>query len=122
MREELLRQLKKELEDRKKENTLYNEKVKKIRELQRDSKVNEYLQLTGLISPELKQLKISDEKLILSFYRQYLSEIKEGETNGIFVYMGTYQNSNEIDIIHGSHDLRVDYHSSDADYREYREI
>lgn len=36
--------------------------------------------------------------------------------------MGTYQNSHEIDIVHGGNDIRVNYDSKKADYRIYQEI
>lgn len=122
MKEEMLKQMKEDLMLKKEENNCYNERVKMIKNLEKDSKVKEYLRLTGIDNTDLKQERLSDKKIILSFYRNYLNKIKENDTNGIYVYMGTYQNSSEIDIIHGSSDIRVDYSSPLADYREYRDI
>ena len=65
---------------------------------------------------------MSDSDIITSFYHTYLYKIKKDETNNIYVYLGTYRNNDEIDIIHGSNDFKVDYNSPNASYRIYRNI
>lgn len=122
MKEELLQFLKEEVEKEKLQNIEYNKKVKRIKELKKDPNVREYIQLTSLIGDDIKEIKISDVDIIYSFCRRHLSEIKENEANGIYVYLGTYQYSSEIDIIHGSRDIRVDYDSPYANYRIYWDI
>ena len=117
MREELLKQLKTELENKKLENEKHNQKVKRIRELKSNPNVREYIKLINLVEDDLKQIKSSDEKIISSFYHRYLYQIKKEETNGIYVYLGTYEYNNEVDIIHGSKDFRVNYDSPQANYR-----
>lgn len=122
MREDLLTELKMKLEDIKRRNNEYNNKVKRIRELQKDSYVKEYIKLTGLKADDLKLIRSSDKEIIESFYYGYLHKIKEDDTNGIFVYLGTYAYSSEIDIVHGSSDIRVNYDSHSANYRLYQDI
>ena len=40
----------------------------------------------------------------------------------IYVYMGSYKYNNEIDIIHGSHDIPVSRANDDADYVVYQNL
>lgn len=122
MKEELLKQLKKELENEKLKNENHNKKVKRIKELLKEPSVKEYIKLTNIVDQNLKNIKLTDEEIISSFYSKYLHKIKKEETNGIYVYLGTYENNNEVDIVHGSNDFRVDYNSSNADYRIYKNI
>lgn len=122
MKEELLIFLREELERIKVENTKYNEKVKRIKELEKDPKIREYINLLEIEKSNLKQIKLSDKQIILSFYHNYIYKIQKQETNGIYVYLGTYKYNHEIDIVHGSSDNRVEYNSKKADYRIYKNI
>lgn len=122
MKEEILRQMKDRLKQEKVRNETHNLKVKKIKELEQDPRVKEYLKLIEMNPSSLKLIDCSDEEIINSIYRKYLPEIKENETNGIFVYIGTYRYSHELDLIHGSTDDRVDYNDPKANYRIYFDI
>lgn len=123
MKEELLILLKEELEKIKIENNEHNQKVKRIKELQKDSKVKEYIKLISLFkNEELKQINLSDTQIISSLYNRYLHKIQKEDTNGIYIYLGTYEYNNEVDIIHGSNDFRVNYNSPKANYRIYKNI
>lgn len=70
----------------------------------------------------LKQIRSSDEQIILSFYHNYIYKIQKGETNGIYVYLGTYKYNHEIDFYNCGRDHRVEYNSKKADYRIYKDI
>lgn len=70
----------------------------------------------------MKEQKSQDKDITASIYRNYLYRIDKDATNGIYVYRGTYKISDEIDIVHGTHDIRVNYHSSLAYYRQYYDI
>lgn len=122
MKEELLKQLKDELESKKLENQSHNKKVRRIKELLKEPSVKEYIQLMSSIEDDLKQINLSDSDIITSFYHRYLSKIKEEDTNGIYVYLGTYEYNHEVDIVHGSNDFRVNYNSPQANYRIYKNI
>lgn len=121
MREEILRKLKDRLKQEKIKNENHNLKVEKIKELENDPKVREYLNLTESKHSSLKPIELTDERIVSSFYRSYLSEIKENETNGIYVYVGTYSYSKEANIVHDS-DERVNYSDPNANYRIYFDI
>lgn len=59
------------------------------------------------------------KKIISKIYKKYLCEIEENETNHIYIYLGTYMYSDEIDPVHSSNDIRVKYNSPEANYRVY---
>ena len=122
MKEELLTKLKQKLQDRKIENQEHNTKVKRMKELEKDPNVKEYINLIKILEDDLNLINISDKKLILSYYSCYLHEIKKEDTNGIYVYLGTFEYNNEIDIVHGSRDYRVSEDSKNADYKVYRNV
>lgn len=122
MKEELLKLLKEELQNIKKENEDHNKIVKRIKELRKEPKVKEYIELMNLVDEDLKQRNLSDIDIIASFYHRHLNKIKEEDTNDIYVYLGTYEYNYEVDIVHGSNDFRVDYNSPKANYRIYKNI
>ena len=122
MKEELLTELKQELQSRKIENQEHNIKEKRLRELEKDANVKEYINLIKILEDDLNLINISDKKLILSYYSCYIHKIDECDTNKIYVYLGTFEYSNEIDIVHGSRDFRVKDDSEAADYKIYRNI
>lgn len=122
MKEELLIELKQELQNRKIENQEHNAKIKRMKELEKDPNVKEYINLIKILEDDLNLINISDKKLILSYYSWYLNKIKDSETNKIYVYLGTFKYNDEIDIVHGSRDFRVKDDYKDADYKIYRNI
>ena len=119
MKEELLQKLKKEYIQKKLELDEHNKQVAEINELMKDEKVQKFLSLTEIEIEETKEKKLSDKEIISKIYPKYLYEIKENETNNIYIFLGTYMYSDEIDIIHGSNDIVVEYDSPNADYRTY---
>lgn len=122
MTEELLTKMKEELEIERQKLADYNRKVKRLRELENDVNVQEFLKLTNLEYESLSLKRVSSESLIESVFYHHLHEIDEKDTNGIYVYLGTYKYTDEIDIVHSPHDIRVPYDSPVADYRVYQNI
>ena len=122
MKEELLIKIREELESEKKKQEENNNKNKRIKELLKDEKVKEFLDLTGLNYEIGCTKKMVTDDIIASIYSKYLYLIKEDDTNGLYVYLGTYKYNDEVDIVHGSRDYRVPYDSEDADYRVYQNI
>lgn len=122
MKEELLIKIKEDLEKEKKKLGEEIEKNKRIKELMNEKNIKEFLDLTGLKYEVGSTKRKATNDIIESMYYKYLYQIGEDETNGLYVYMGTYRYTDEIDIVHGSHDIRVLYDSIDADYRLYRNI
>jgi len=122
MREELLIKIREDLENEKKRLKEYNDKVKRIKELMKDESVKEFLDLTCIDYKIGNTKKMVTNDIIASIYSSYVYRIRENETNGLYVYLGTYRYNDEIDIVHGSYDKRVSYDSIDANYRLYRNI
>lgn len=122
MREELLNKIKEELEKEKKRLVDQIERNKQIKSLISDKNVKEFLNLTGLTYQISCTERKATNDIIESIYYKYLYQIKDDETNGLYVYMGTYKYTDEIDIVHASHDIVVPYHAIDANYRLYCNI
>ena len=122
MKEDLLIKIRDELEKQKEKNNQHNQKIKRINELMNEPNVKEYIKLLNEVNNNFQKIQITDKEIIKSIYRHYLHEIKHNETNGIYVYIGTYQHSLEKDIIHGSSDFKVGYNCPSADYRVYWNI
>lgn len=122
MKEELLVKIREDLEIEKERLKEYNDKIKRIKELMKDDKVKEFLKLISLDYKVGNTKKMVTDDIIASIYSQYLYLIKESDTNGLYVYLGTYAYNDEIDIVHGSRDYRVSYDSPKADYRLYQNI
>lgn len=122
MKEALLIKIREDLEKEKRKISEYNEKNRRIKELMKNKDVNKFLTLTGLTYQVGNTKKMVTDDIISSIYYKYLYQIGDDETNEIYVYMGTYKYSDEIDIVHGSSDIRVSYDSPNASYRLYRNI
>lgn len=122
MTEELLTKMKEELEIEKQKLVDYNRRINRIRELENDENVQEFLNITNLEYKALPLKRVSSESLIEKIFFSHLHEIDEKDTNGIYVYLGTYKYTDEIDIVHSPHDIMVPYDSPIADYRVYQNI
>lgn len=96
--------------------------AKRIKELEENETVKEYLELIKLLEEhEGKRFSgYTEEKLMEFTFNSMLSQIKE--TNNIYVCMGTYMLSNEHDIEHGPRDIRLNRDDEKAQYRIYKNI
>lgn len=122
MKEEILIRIREDLKREKEKNREYNEKIRRIKELKKDDKVKEYIQLLEDVYDDLKPIKTTDKEIISRLFdSRYLNKIKENETNEIYVYLGTFK-CGDNDIIHYSHDTQVERNDANADYREYWNI
>lgn len=123
MKEETLNEIRREVQELKRKNEEINRKNRRIQELERDSKVREYLRLRGIKEQKIKEhLETDEESLVKKVYYRYLHSINENDTNKIYAYLGTYKSSHETDIEHGSNDIRVDYLDPKAEYRIFQDI
>ena len=122
MKEELLIKIREDLDSEKRKLKDYNEKIKKLKELMKDKKVKEFLGLSSLDYKIDSTKSVVSDDIIASIYSKYIYSIGENDTNGLYVYLGTYSYNNEIDIVHGSNDYKVPYNSPNADYRLYQNI
>lgn len=122
MKEELLHRIKSEFLQQKEEVCKHNRKIERINELLEVPEVKEYIQLSDQVKSNEKQVELSVEDMIFKIYNRYLCMIREDETNNIYVYLGTYQYNYDIGVVHSSKDIRVEYNSTNACYREFQDI
>lgn len=69
----------------------------------------------------LNNKEITDQDIILSIYKKYIVQIKENDTNKIYVYMGTYI-QDYYDQSECSFDKEVDMNNPNATHRIYRNL
>lgn len=123
MKKELLKEIREEVLNIKKANEERNKRRNRIRELENDESVKEYIKLRG-IEPltDFKESTIDDKTIASEIYYRYVHRIDKKDTNGIFVYLGTYRESYESDIVHCNGDIKVGYNNPDAEYRLYQDL
>ncbi len=122
MKEELLKEIREEVKGIKEKMEEHNADIKRVKELEKDPHVKEYITLMRKLDNNVKKTEYSEAEIIASIYRKYISQIEDIDTNEIYVYLGTYTSSSEIDIVHGANDIRVRYDDPSADYRIYWNI
>lgn len=120
MKEQILLQMKKEVEQIRRKINFHNDLIKRKKELEKDPKIKEYLELTKTLEDDFfkedAHIRKTQRELITSVYRKHLFEIKE--TNQIYVYIGTFCRSTSMQ----EEDIRVKYSDQEADYRIYWNI
>lgn len=121
MKEDTLTQIKNEVEITKLNIEKNNEMVKKIKELEKNRYVREYLSLVGLSNTKQKFITDTDDEIISQIYDKYIHRIDERDTNGIYIYLGTFRYSSTADIVSLGDD-RVSYDDDRADYRLYQDL
>lgn len=119
MTEEILEKIKKEYEQRKQKQNEIKGKIKRLNELKKNPFVIEYIELTDFINNSFYH-EYTDEEIMVSSFNKYISEIKD--TNGIYIYLGTFRLSNICDIEHGPSDERVSRNDPSAKYSIYQDI
>ena len=121
MKEDTLTQIKNEVEITKLNIEKNNEMVKKIKELEKNRYVRDYLSLVGLSNTKQKFITDTDDEIISQIYDKYIHRIDERDTNGIYIYLGTFRYSSTADIVSLGDD-RVSYDDDRADYRLYQDL
>lgn len=120
MKKEELLNLRLELEDLKDKRNkviIINEEINKLKET---PEVKRYLELIELFKENTTGRmsgfdKFSDDDLL----NIAISKSKITPSEEIYVYMGTYKYTNEIDIIHAANDIPVSRLNNSADYVLY---
>ena len=110
-------------------NELINEKNKilalksKIEELENNPVVKEYLDtISEYEKNKAKHIDPIEQEEDSYFVRVAVSRTDITPRDDYYVYMGTYKYTNEIDIIHAAHDIRVNRDDKDADYVVYSNL
>ena len=107
-------------------NELINERNKilalksKIEELENNSVVKEYL--ATIAEYKAKHIDPIEQEEDSYFVRMAVSRTDITPRDDYYVYMGTYKYTNEIDIVHAAHDIRVNRDDKDADYVVYSNL
>lgn len=100
----------------------YNKKIRRIKALEKTKLVQEYLNLIDSEINAEEEVDMSIDKIIDEVCYRYSYQIKDDETNHIYIYMGTYKPSYEVDIVHGVPDISVEYNDPSAVYSEFKNI
>lgn len=110
-------------------NELINERNKilalksKIEELENNSVVKEYLAtIAEYEKNKAKHIDPIEQEEDSYFVRVAVSRTDITPRDDYYVYMGTYKYTNEIDIVHAAHDIRVNRDDKDADYVVYSNL
>ena len=123
MTEDDLEKLRVEYEKLKRVQQEITDIITEISALEKTDAVKRYLLLTEQLNNNKNYLYSHIEsKDDMSLISSCIGKVKIKETNGIFVYVGTYMVNHEIDIVHGSTDFRVNYCDQNADYSQYKNI
>ena len=94
-----------------------------IEEYEQHPAVKKYLELLEIYEKNTTgRMQGFDKKTDGNLLYSTLCSIRIDETNNIYVYMGTFERSNECDIVHGPNDYRVNKDDPKADYRIYRNL
>lgn len=121
MKEDTLTQIKNEVEITKLNIEKNNTMLKRIKELEKNRYVREYLSLVGLSNTKQKFITDTDDEIISQIYDKYIHRIDERDTNRIYIYLGTFRYSSTDDIVSFGDD-RVSYDDDRADYRVYQDL
>ena len=110
-------------------NELMNERNKilalksKIEELENNPVVKEYLDtISEYEKNKAKHIDPIEQEEDSYFVRVAVSRTDITPRDDYYVYMGTYKYTNEIDIIHAAHDIRVNRDDKNADYVVYSNL
>ncbi len=100
----------------------YEEKRKRLEFLLNNRLVKEYIALNEELSDDgvISFMKREDDTQIRYLFGKFCRKSKT--TNGIYVYLGTYKNSYDCDIVHCEPDEQVDRDDDGANYSLYRNI
>jgi len=118
MKDEILDKIKKSALEKRRDTDEFNRKVSRILELQENPLVKEYSTLLNSIVGNPRFIVLEDSDIYDLAYRQHSKEILPEDTNGIYVFMGTFMyNSNT-----GGYEVRVSDDDPKANYRKYWDI
>lgn len=92
---------------------------RKIKLLEKLPEVKEYIEAINLYNEKTYKKNNMEKKDNSYFINRIINTHKITPTNDIYVYIGTYKYSDEIDIVHCSNDILVDRNNNKADYCVY---
>lgn len=120
MKDENLRNIKYEMAKQYKYARNYNEEKKQLEHLLQNEYVKDYIRLSGSNPPAIKYQNEDIGELFCCFYNRELRNVKDTDTNKIFVYAGSYYIQD--DKVNGLKQIRVKYDNPKCDYRMYHDL
>ncbi len=121
MKEEVLNKLKEEVYQIEKIINNRNEKAKRLRELESNKAVQEYLAIDPDTKSKLNYITTSIDDIIANTYPRYLSDKFTKDNNGIYVYLGSFHEY-WVPLSEERDDWEVEYGSPETSYRCYQNI
>lgn len=122
MKDSTLELIKSEINNEKAEIARHNKDVDRVNALLESDDVKEYFELVGIEPIRLQHKVIDEYKIVKRVFERIIWRIDEKDTNGIYVYKGTYMVDNCCDIVHGPSDIRVERDYPFATHRDYWDI
>lgn len=123
MKSEELIKLKEKVQEIKQKRDKVLEIQEEIKKLEECEEVKKYIKLLSvyeeMIPEKSKKIAEYTEKDIINIALGYT---KITPSEDIYVYIGTYKNSDEFDIVHGPSDILVSKNNKDADYILYQNL
>lgn len=122
MKQEILDAIKSEYLKQKEQKRKVDDMISRLETLKENEYVIEYINLLNALN-NINYKRFStwtDENILDSVFRMY--SYKNDETNGIYVYLGTFILDNLCDMEHGPCDKKVDRTDPRAEYRIYQDI
>ena len=122
MTEEFLKMIKESTYDEIKQNKLHNKKVDRVNKLLAYKCLKEYFSLVGEEPTRLKYYETDFEEIVNKVFNRAVYQIKDTETNHIYVYRNTYKSGDYDDIVHGPSDVIVGRNDPSAEFRTYHDL
>lgn len=113
MTEDILKKIRREYFTKKHEMKNFEEKLERLKTLENNPNVREYLDLLGYVSliDDNQSGILTDDGILYSTYRKYIYKSKY--TNNIYVYIGAFKRTSDGDILTSN---------TSFDYKLYQDV
>ena len=119
---EMLEKIREEVKEKQKSIKIHNKNVDRVNKLLTYKCIIEYFTLVDEEPFTLKYMDNDIENIIDDVFRENIYQIKNNETNKIYVYKGTYKYDDSYDIVHGASSIRVNRNDPTALFSVYQDI
>lgn len=116
MKEAVLEKIKQEYEEEKSFQIAYNAEARRVNKELATRRVEK-----GLRKRRLYIDRRTKRDILVRLLRKHRDDIELEDTNGVYVYLGTYREKNNF-YEDGPEDIKVDFHDESASYSLYKNI